>query len=118
MSLLDVGPDTVTVFHAEQYTDADGNIMYRPAVIGEPVANSVVQVAAQSGTSARRKEQDNEGYETEDVYRWRPPRSWTTPVSPQAVAEWNGLRWEILGNPQNFHYSHRTGHRDFTLRRT
>jgi hypothetical protein len=119
MSALDKGPDTVIVHHAEQYTSPDGNIMYRLSTTDiDPVPLSRVQVAAQSGTSARRAEQDNEGYETEDVYRWRPPRSYTRAINPASQVEWAGLMWNILGNPKNFHESPRTAHRDFVLRRT
>lgn len=119
MSLLDTGRETVIVYHQEQFISPDGNIMYRPSVTDvETIPNCAVQLAAQSGTSARRSEQDEEGYDTEDVYRFRPPRSYTRKIGFQAQAEWRGLRWNIIGNPKEFNGSDNTYHTDYTLRRT
>lgn len=118
MSLLDVGRETVTVYHQESFIDADGNKMYRASTTDvEVIKNCAVQLTAQSGTSARRTEQDQEGYDTEDVYRFRPPRSYTRKIGFQAQAQWRGLRWAIIGNPKEFNGSDNTYHTDYTLRR-
>lgn len=119
MSLLDIGRETVTVYHDEVVTSPDGNIMHRASTTDvDVIANCAVQVAAQSGTSARRAEQDEEGYNTEEVYRFRPPRSYTRRIGFNAEAEWRGERWQIIGKPKEFNGSDNTYHTDYTLRRT
>lgn len=119
MSLLDVGRETVIVHHEEQWTSTDGNIMYRASDTDvDTITNCVVQIAAQSGTSARRSEQDQEGYDTEDVYRFRPPRSYTRIIGFEAKVEWNGLLWSVIGHSKRFNGSGNTAHNDYTLRRT
>jgi hypothetical protein len=119
MSLLDVGRETVTVYHDEVFTSPDGNIMHRPSTTDvDVIDNCAVQVAAQSGTSARRAEQDEEGYNTEEVYRFRPPRSYTRRIGFNAQALWRGKRWAIIGMPKEFNGSDNTFHTDYTLRRT
>jgi hypothetical protein len=117
MSLLDRGKEDILIFQEEEWTDRDGNTMLRPSEVGTP-ARAVIQPAAQSGTSARRKEQDNEGYETEDVYRLRLPRSFPFLLGSQAQIEWRGARWCVVGNPMVFSGSKRTAHVDYTIRRT
>lgn len=118
MSLLDTGRETVTVYHEETFTSPDGNKMYRASATDvETVTNCAVQLAAQSGTSARRSEQDQEGYDTEDVYRLRPPRSYTRRIGFQAQVLWRGLRWAVIGNPKEFNGSDSTYHTDYSLRR-
>lgn len=119
MSLLDKGRETVIVHHDETWISPDGNIMHRPSQTDiDTITECVVQVAAQSGTSARRAEQDEEGYNTEDVYRFRPPRSYTRLIGFGATAEWNGLTWAVIGNAKQFNGSDNTAHVDYTLRRT
>lgn len=119
MSLLDTGRETVTVYHAEQFTSSDGNTMYRPSTTDiEIIPNAVVQLASQSGTSARRAEQDDEGYFTEDVYRFRPPRSYTRQIHSQSQAVWRGQRYSFIGNMRLYNGSDNTAHNDYTLRRS
>jgi hypothetical protein len=119
MSLLDVGRETVVVYHQEQFISPDGNIMYRASETDvETITNCAVQLAAQSGTSARRAEQDEEGYDLEEVYRFRPPRSYTRKIGFQAQVEWDGKRWSIIGAPREYNGSDNTYHTDYTLRRT
>jgi len=117
MSLLDKGNQTIKVFHAQQYTSVDGNISYRVTDEFETVTECVVQVSAQSGTSARRAEQEDEGYTTEEVYRLRPPRRYTTIIDSRSQVEWDGRRWSVYGNVKTFQGGPRTNHRDYTLRR-
>jgi len=118
MSLLRRGRETVIVFHAEEYFSPDGNVMYRASDTDvDIIDNSVVQLAAQSGTSARRAEQDEEGYDTEDVYRFRPPQSYTREISFGSRAEWDGRMWAVIGNVRKYNGSDVTRHHDYTLRR-
>lgn len=116
MSLLDTGRETVIIFQEIETTDADGNTITRAGPTGvETIA--AVQLAAQSGTSARRAEQDNEGFESEQVYRLRLPRSWTEDIGTQAQVEWRGVRWSIIGKPRRYNGSNRTAHTDYIIRR-
>lgn len=117
MSLLDKGTDHVVVYPEEVWTDSDGNTMIRAASTGIPTTASV-QILAQSGTSARRSEQDNEGFESEEVYRVRFPRSFTVPIGAQARVEWRGVMWSVIGEPRRYNGSRRTTHLDYTIRRT
>ena len=119
VSLLDHGRETVIVHHEERWTSPDGNPMYRASDTDvETITNCAVQVAAQSGTSARRAEQDEEGYDTEQVYRFRPPRSYTREIGFEAKVEWRGLMWSVIGRAKHFNGSSNTNHLDYTLRRT
>lgn len=120
MTLLDKAQQTITVFQAEDFEDDLGNILTRPAAVGyEAVAE--IQPARQSGTSARRAEQDNEGYETEETYRLRFTRQHdrTYPaLLPGAQIEWKGMRWNLVGYPTFYMGSRRTSHIDYQIRRS
>lgn len=117
VSLLDTGRETVTIFQEIEIIDSDGNTITRAGPVGVTTI-ATVQLLAQSGTSARRAEQDNEGFESEQVYRLRLPRSWTTLIGAQAQVEWLGVRWSVIGKPRRFNGSDRTRHTDYMLRRT
>ena len=74
------------------------------------------QVQGQSGTSARRAEQDNEGYESEKVYRIRlldHPQE----IGAQSVLEWRGERWAMFGDVNRYISSDRTAHEIYTIKR-
>jgi hypothetical protein len=119
VSLLNKAQQTITVFPEETYIDDDGNTILRPAVLGY-VTKAEIQAARQSGTSARRAEQDNEGYETEEVYRLRFSRRHdrTHPMLTQgAQIEWNGEVWHVVGNPTIYMGSRRTSHIDYQIKR-
>lgn len=119
MSLLDKAKQNILIFHEEEYTDEDGNTILRPSAVGVP-AKAEIQPARQSGTSARRAEQDNEGYETEETYRLRFTRQHdrTMPVLGQAAQiEWRGERWVLVGLPTFYFGSRRTQHIDYQIRR-
>lgn len=119
MSLLDRGRETVVVFPEEVYTDPDGNVLRRPRTTGTTVTNVVVQLLSQSGTSQRRAEQDNEGQETEEMYRLRLPRSYTGPVlGAHGRVQWRGLSWAVIGKERRYNGSYRTAHIDYVIRRT
>lgn len=118
MSLLTRGNQTVVIYHSEAFTDEDGNLLYRPSSTDvETLSNCIVQVAAQSGTSARRAEQDEEGYDTEQVYRFRPPQYYTRRIHFASQIEWDGVRWSIIGHAKLYRANSRTRHDDYTLRR-
>lgn len=121
MSLLDTGAryQPCIVFPEEQVTDADGNKFTRPATVGIP-AIARFQVANQSGTSARRAEQDNEGFETEKVYRMRFPRSFTKTngvLGAQSQIEWKGVRWALFGDATEYDSSPALQRVDYTIKR-
>jgi hypothetical protein len=119
MSLLDRAKQDVIVFPEVEIIDDDGNVLLGPAAVGY-TAKAEIQPARQSGTSARRAEQDNEGYETEQTYRLRFTRHHdaTRPKLGQASQiEWQGKRWSLVGLPTEYFGSRRTAHIDYQIRR-
>lgn len=119
MSLLDRAREDVVVFPEESFEDADKNKRRRPATTGIP-AKARVQVQGQSGTSARRAEQDNEGYSTEKVYTLRFSRDFTAlhgVLGAQSQIEWRGNRWVIFGDVNVYNNSPATAHVSYTIRR-
>lgn len=118
MSLLDRGRETVLIYMEEVVEDADGNIRSRPSKTPIEVKNVTLQPVGQSGTSARRAEQDNEGYETEQVFRMRLPRSFTQIIPAQSRVVWNGKRYAVFGDAKTYNGSQNTRHIDYSLRRS
>lgn len=122
MSLLDTGAryQPVTVFKEEMVVDEDGNKFTRAS--STPIeAIARFQVANQSGTSARRAEQDNEGFATEKVYRMRFPRSFTKEhgvLGAQSQIIWRGERWAIFGDATEYDSSPALHRVDYTIRRS
>ncbi|QBJ00209.1 head-to-tail stopper [Mycobacterium phage Pharaoh] len=121
MSLLDTGAryQSVTVYPEEMVIDSDGNKKTQPGKVGIP-ALARLQVANQSGTSARRAEQDNEGYESEKVYRMRFPRSFTKEhgiLGAQSQIEWRGQRWALFGDATVYESSPALSRVDYTIKR-
>ena len=116
MSLLDRGNVDVLVFLEETATDVDGNLITRPSDIGTP-AKVRMDFEVQTGTSARRAEQDNEGFETEQSYVVRFPRSWPHTIGAQSQIEWNGHRWSLQGDVAHFNRSHGTAHSQYKIKR-
>lgn len=116
MSLLDRGSVDVVVFLEETTVDEDGNIRTRASSTGIP-AKVRLQVQGQSGTSARRSEQDNEGFETERVYSLRFPRSWPHVLGAQSQIEWDGHRWALFGDAYRYTSSPSTSHLIYTIKR-
>jgi hypothetical protein len=120
MSLLDGGAnyEPVIVYPEVSRRDADGNIVTEASTTGVPdVAR--FQVLNQSGTSSRRQEQDNEGFESEKVYGMRFPRSspFHSALGAQAEIDWNGQRWVVFGDPNLHNGSPRTRHATYTIKR-
>jgi hypothetical protein len=118
VSLLDRASITITVYPEVTTLDEDGNTLLKP---GPPYeAQAVIQPQRQSGTSARRAEQDDEGYFTEEVYRLRFTREHdrTHPVLGQgSEIEWDGSRWSLVGMATRYLGSNRTAHIDYQIRR-
>lgn len=117
MSLLDTGRETIILYNEEVYVDPDGNTSRRASSTPVTVNNCVVQLMAQSGTSARRTEDNNEGFDSEQVYRLRPPRSFTTVIGMHAKVIWRGVEWSVFGKARRYNGSSRTAHIDYVLRR-
>lgn len=120
MSILNRGNADILVFSEVMEYDSDGNPRTKPGSVGIP-ARAMIQLRAQSGTSARRAEQDNEGFETESVYRMRltnADHARIGIIGSQAAIEWEGIRWSVIGDAQIFNGSRRTRHYDYTIRRT
>ena len=121
MSLLDTGAryQPVLVYPEEMVIDADGNEFTQPSKTPiEAIAR--LQVANQSGTSARRAEQDNEGFMTEKLYRMRFPRSFTREhgvLGAQSQIEWRGERWSIFGDATEYDSSPALQRVDYTIKR-
>lgn len=118
MSLLDSGPcyEPCTVYLEEVVTDEDGNIRTRPSTTGIQ-AKARFQIQWQSGTSSRRQEQDNEGYESEQIYMARFPRSFPYDLGAQSEIEWRGKRWALFGDANRYNSSPRTRHNVYTIKR-
>lgn len=117
MSLLDKGRETVVIYQEVNETDRDGNIIKGVTPVGVTTI-ATIQPAIQSGTSQRRAEQTNEGYETEDTYRMRLPRSFPFILEAQAQVEWLGKRWHVVGKVHRYNGSNRTAHVDYVIRRS
>ena len=117
MSLLDRGTEDILIFLEEAVIDEDGNTRTRPSAVGTPT-KARMQPLGQSGTSSRRQEQDNEGYESERVYTLRLPRSWPHgEVGAQSQVVWRGERWALFGPTVRYTGSRATRHDTYTIKR-
>lgn len=119
MALLDKAVEDVIVYPEVEDADELGNIILRPAAVGY-ATKATIQPARQSGTSARRAEQDNEGYETEENYRVRFTRKHDREhglIGQGAELEWRGKRWTFVGLPTIYNGSRRTRHVDYQIQR-
>lgn len=117
MSLLNRGNEDVVVYVAEPWTDADGNQMWKVPAEGTP-ARAMIRPRQQSGTSARRAEQSDDGYLAEEVYTLRFARGHERELNPQSVVLWHGERWHVFGEPTRYNGSPRTRHLTYTIRRS
>jgi hypothetical protein len=117
MSLLDVGQEDILIFLEEAVLDEDGNTRTRPSKVGTPT-KARLQPLGQSGTSSRRQEQDNEGYESERVYSMRLPRSWPYgEIGTQSRIQWRGEYWALFGPVNRYTSSSMTAHLTYTIKR-
>jgi hypothetical protein len=119
MALLDKAVEDVTVYPEVEDFDDLGNQILRPSTVGYQ-AKATIQPARQSGTSARRAEQDNEGYETEENYRLRFTRKHDRErgvLGQGSELVWKGERWTFVGKPTFYNGSKRTRHIDYMIQR-
>lgn len=121
MSLLDSGAkyEECLVYLEEVSRDRDGNTRTQPSETGVP-AKARFDILGQSGTSSRRQEQDNEGFETEKVYSIRFSRESERrlgPIGAQSRLEWRGEQWHIFGDVNRYTRSRRTSHTTYTVKR-
>lgn len=119
MSLLDRcdGFEAVTVYPEEVYFDADQNQMTRASSTGIH-AEARWQIQGQSGTSSRRAEQQEEGFETERVYTIRFPRGFPILGAQSKVKrDATGEVFSLFGDAQYYNGSRRTSHVVYTVRR-
>ena len=118
MSLLDKWNTEVTVYPEEAVTDRDGNIRTRASKTGIPMKVWIAPVG-QSGTAARRAEQDNEGYESEKVLRMRLlSKDRHITLGAQSKIDIEGQMWSVFGDATHYRGSKRTAHKDYSLRRS
>lgn len=118
MSLLDRTNFPVTVYPEITIQDEDGNDILKPGPGYETTAT--IQPQRQSGTSARRAEQDDEGYSTEEIYRLRFSRAHDAEhglLGQGSQLDWNGGRWHFVGMPTQYAGSRRTAHIDYQIKR-
>ncbi|AGK87498.1 head closure Hc1 [Mycobacterium phage HINdeR] len=126
MSLLDRCDQDVVVYPMVVGKDTDGNDKTYPSEVGIPT-KARIQVLGQSGTSSRRQEQDNEGFESERVYMIHFTRKFDRQhgvVGMQSVIEWGTnhvtgepLKWSLFGEPAFYTGSRRTQHVGYTMKR-
>jgi len=116
MSLLNSWNTVVTVYPEKEYIDADGNRMTTWDPDNPYELKVMIQPLPQSGTSARRAEQDNEGFEIETSLRMRVLPG-AAKIDSQARLDWNGEWWSIIGDPLTYNGSKRTRHTEYTIRR-
>jgi hypothetical protein len=121
VSLLEGGAnyEVCTVYPEEMVLDDDGNKKTRPAASGF-TAYARFDIQGQSGTSSRRQEQDNEGFESERVYSIRFPRAFDAEhgeLGAQSQIGWRGARWALFGDVQRYNRSWRTAHYIYSIKR-
>ena len=116
MSLLDRWNQIVLVYPEEFSISRDGNKMVKASTAGIE-KRVMIQAMPQSGTSARRAEQDNEGYETEQNYRMRFVRGDEVELGPASRIQWRGQFWSVNGFPIEYNSGRRTAHTDYVIRR-
>lgn len=116
MSLLDSSREDCVVYLEENYTSPDGNLMTRASATGI-AARATFQPQVASGTSSRRSEQDNEGFESESNYRVRFPRDFPYILGAQSKIRWRGVMWSIVGDARFYNGSSNTAHIDYSIRR-
>ncbi|ULP49032.1 hypothetical protein [Mycolicibacter virginiensis] len=122
MSLLDRGAQYEPVIvYPEVFTeDIDGNPKTMPATVGIPTT-ARFQVMNQTGTSARRAEQSDTGFESEEVYSMRFTRAFNRShglLGLQSQVDWNGDRWAVFGYGNRHNCSPRTARFVYTIKRS
>jgi hypothetical protein len=125
VGLLDGGSpnyESITVYLQETVYDEDGNLVTRPSATGIP-AKASFQRDTQSRASVRLLEQADQGFESEEIYTMRFPRSFPHVLGLQAQVDWgvdangNPRRWAVFGWPIPYNSSPRTKHLIYTVKR-
>jgi len=128
MSLLDRGEgyEPCVVYPVVTRVDDDGNTLTKASTTGIATVGRF-QVQGQSGTSSRRAEGNDEGFDSERVYTVRFPNSFTDEhgeLGAQAQIGWRTdalgreARWQVYGPVQRYGSSRRTRHVVYTIRRS
>ena len=113
MSLLDRGPEPVTVYPAVVAVDWEGNTLVRAGTTPVRVRATVQPIAAS------RDDMDATGYRTDQMYRLRFPRGVDVPgMAEGARVVWRGSTYSVVGPPLIYSGSSRTAHTDWTIRKT
>ncbi len=120
MSQLDVMNVNVVVYPQVEITTRHLNTTTAASDTGIPTP-ARIQVASSSGTSARRAEQDNDGFESEVFYRIRFPRAFDSEhgiLGMQSQISWEGKKYGVFGIPQRYMGSSRTAHVEYLMQRS
>lgn len=128
MSLLDRGAcyEACTVYPEVTTTDVDGNTITKASATGIPTV-ARFQIQNQSGTAARKDEQEIEGFTSEIDYTVRFTRAFTRQygeLGAQSDIEWRTdsqgrpARYQLFGDAQRYGSSPRTRHVVYSIRRS
>lgn len=108
MSLLDGGPEEVTVYPQVLATDDDGNPRLAAATEG---------VTCRASVQPRAVAVSEDGQATSASYRLRLARGAGVELGPHAEVEWRGERWAVVGEPRRYSGSPRTSRVVATIER-
>lgn len=118
MSLLDKWNAKILLYPEEVTTDRDGNTITQASETPIPL-KVWLQVRGQSGTASRRSEQQDEGYETEQVLSMRLRRKdMDLEIGAQSKVTWGDEEYSVFGDVDRYIASPRTRHAMYTLRRS
>ena len=104
MSLLDSGPETITVYPATGPMSDDGS----PSE-GEPVTVSGCRIQPQGSSVG-----DSDGYQDATTYR---VLRRSLPAGPWARVTWQGRDFTVVGEPSHYRGSARVSHDVAVIRR-
>jgi hypothetical protein len=105
VSLLDNGPDTITV-----YAEAESTDDYRNRVLGPSGSGVIVRGRWQPGVA---EESAAQGQETTTLYRFL---CRDFPAGPYAKVTFDGADWDVVGEPKKHRGSAATRHTTVLLR--
>lgn len=116
MSLLDKSTVKVVIYPEITGYDDDGNPTRMPSKEGIE-AGATMQHYGQSGMAARFADDPQIGFETEEMYRMRLPRSFKQVLGPRSEVVWDGKTWSVFGHPRVFTGSPKTAHYEYLVMR-
>lgn len=105
MSLLDKGPEEITVYPVVRADDGYGGT--------QPAAGSPVRLRARV-MPVQTEEDAEPGYLTETTYRIY---ARTLPAGPWSRVEWRGRAWAVVGDVEHYSGSRRTAFDTATIRK-